>query len=167
MEMWLRFATHGPVGILKAVQAFYRVHSSNMSLQYYTQAIRDRREQMLAARGALEMAGDSIPGFAVWVKEMATRFSLESFWTGASAFDRGDVELSASCMEHAREFDPGITRSSHWRKFLIKKALGPSMWRGIQKVLGREVEGAAVDLSLTRAPPPGNNIGWWPEPLKS
>ncbi|HWC00307.1 MAG TPA: glycosyltransferase family 2 protein [Bryobacteraceae bacterium] len=34
MEMWLRFAAHGSVGIVNWFQAFYRVHQRNMSRQY-------------------------------------------------------------------------------------------------------------------------------------
>ncbi len=34
MEMWLRLAGHGDVGIVAADQAVYRVHSANMSSGY-------------------------------------------------------------------------------------------------------------------------------------
>ena len=31
MEMWMRFALHGPIGVFRAVQGHYRWHASNMS----------------------------------------------------------------------------------------------------------------------------------------
>ena len=36
MEMWLRLASYGRVGFIKAPQAVYRRHSQNMSLSYLT-----------------------------------------------------------------------------------------------------------------------------------
>lgn len=42
MQMWLRFAARGEIGILDAEQAFYRVHATNMTAQY--QGIADLRQ---------------------------------------------------------------------------------------------------------------------------
>ena len=34
MEMWLRLGAHASVGVINAIQAYYRIHSSNMSKKY-------------------------------------------------------------------------------------------------------------------------------------
>jgi glycosyltransferase involved in cell wall biosynthesis len=39
MEMWLRFAAHGPIARLDTVQAIYRRHSSNMSTPYFSKKL--------------------------------------------------------------------------------------------------------------------------------
>jgi glycosyltransferase involved in cell wall biosynthesis len=43
MEMWLRFAAQGAVAKIDAVQAIYRIHSSNMSLAYYATDYQHRK----------------------------------------------------------------------------------------------------------------------------
>jgi len=160
MEMWLRFASLGPVGVFNAVQAHYRVHDTNMSRQIYSLALRDRHEQLEACREACEFADGRVPGFADWVAAMAERFAAESFWVGSSAFDRNDAELTAKCMELAREFDPSIVRSRMWRRFRLKQVMGPRLWKGVRKLLNRHDDaGSGVE---DRAPPPGSRIGWWP-----
>src|SRR5205823_12580989 len=41
LEMWLRFAANGAVGLINTCQAFYREHGQNMSVPYYRQGVRD------------------------------------------------------------------------------------------------------------------------------
>ena len=48
VEMWMRFALHAPVGVLRAVQAYYRHHERSMSMAYYARPLRDRREHLQA-----------------------------------------------------------------------------------------------------------------------
>src|SRR5437762_480071 len=39
LEMWMRCAAHGSVGVLDVDQAFYRVHGNNMHKQDFTSAV--------------------------------------------------------------------------------------------------------------------------------
>jgi glycosyltransferase involved in cell wall biosynthesis len=43
LEMWLRYAAQGAVAKIDAVQAIYRIHSSNMSHAYYTTDYQHRK----------------------------------------------------------------------------------------------------------------------------
>ena len=139
MEMWLRFAIGGSIGILGGVQAFYRVHGANMSAQYYQVAIRDRREQLLACQQARDLAQGNIPGFADWVQAMSVRFGAECFWAGSHAFDRGETEMARTCLEQALYFDPTISKSRMWRRYQLKALIGPRLWKRVARLVpGRQ-----------------------------
>jgi glycosyltransferase involved in cell wall biosynthesis len=48
MEMWLRFAAHGSVARINAVQGIYRKHSAAMSNAYFAEMLADYRQCQLA-----------------------------------------------------------------------------------------------------------------------
>jgi len=48
LEMWLRFATHGIVARIDAVQAIYRKHSTAMSNLFYETVLADHKQRKLA-----------------------------------------------------------------------------------------------------------------------
>jgi glycosyltransferase involved in cell wall biosynthesis len=157
MEMWMRFAVHGRVGVLRAVQGFYRVHGKNMSVNYNATVIRDRREQLQACTDVFNRWGAQIPGFDRWVKDMIRRFGQEAFWLGSLAFDAGDDESCRRCLDFAVEFDPAIQKSQAWRRLKMKRAIGPALWKLLRPVYDRL-------RGIREAPfaPPSLQTGWWP-----
>jgi hypothetical protein len=58
LEMWMRFAAHGPIGVLRAVQGYYRWHGNNMSYRYYKEILVDRREFAQTFEHALTPFGE-------------------------------------------------------------------------------------------------------------
>src|SRR4051812_19970195 len=90
MEMWMRFAAAAPIGVSRAVQAYYRRHPANMSSRYYARSIGDRVEQYQACSAIYARWGSSISGFPGWMAAMRRRLGSELVWEATKAFEAGD-----------------------------------------------------------------------------
>ena len=60
LEMWLRFACHGSVAIIRAVQAYYRKHDSNMHYGCMAR-LANSREHLAAFDAAFRRFGHRLP----------------------------------------------------------------------------------------------------------
>jgi glycosyltransferase involved in cell wall biosynthesis len=60
MEMWLRFAGHGAVARIDAVQAIYRTHAAAMSKAYFPAIYPDLRQRRLAFESFFDEYGSSL-----------------------------------------------------------------------------------------------------------
>src|ERR1017187_3370421 len=61
MEMWLRFAAHGSVGMFEAPQAVYRRHDGNMSVPYLSRSgLQDLVERKAAFDCFFETCGPAV-----------------------------------------------------------------------------------------------------------
>jgi hypothetical protein len=158
MEMWMRFASFGPVGILQNVQAYYRWHGMNMSISHTAGALSDRRLRIATCRYVYDRwRGASIPGFREWIGQMITMQCREAIWLAGQAIENGDAAEYNACVAFVDEFAPSLRGSPSWRRLQIKKALGSRAAR-----LGRTV------LDFVRGPAPVISphvaqFGWWPE----
>jgi glycosyltransferase involved in cell wall biosynthesis len=164
MEMWMRFATQGSIGILRAVQAFYRWHGANMGMAYYSGALGDLTERKAACDDVLTTWGSGLPDLEKLLKAMDRRVAEEAFWMASKAFDAGDATRSAVCLQFAKEHCPELERSRSWSRFQAKRLVGPVVWRRIRTLVNR--------LRGVQAAPPvpasnhfhiGETTGWWPE----
>lgn len=164
MEMWMRFAAHGPVAVVRPVQAYYRWHGGNMSVQYYAGLLGDAREQMQACKEVLERWRDRLPASAnQWLELIAERTGTRAFWTASKAFDEGNMEAYRACLSFAAECYPPLRRQQAWWRLRAKALLGHSSWRRLQPVLDRlrGVTAVAAPSALTYNRV-GQQIGWWP-----
>jgi hypothetical protein len=161
MEMWMRFAASAPVGVLSAVQSYYRRHGQNMSVGYYAQVAGDRREQLQASQKVFARWGREIPDFGHWLEAMALRLADETLWIASLAFDASDLVTCNEGIRIAEEMYPGVSSSRRWWRFRIKRSLGPAIWsrmRSLRPLLSgseRRDAGAATE--------PPRRIGWWPQ----
>lgn len=158
MEMWMRFAAHGPVGVLRADVAYYRVHGSNMSVKTYAQLIGDRREQVDAVRTVYEKWSGQVPGFESWFDAMRRRIAEEVLWTASAAFDAGNGSAARDCMTLAEEIHPDVRQLRVWRTMSIKRRLGTWGWSVLRPLVRRSQERAERVAAL-----PAQRIGWWPQ----
>jgi glycosyltransferase involved in cell wall biosynthesis len=159
LEMWLRFAANGDVGVIDALQAFTRVHGENMRFAYLAnRMIGDYRQRYEAFRifFASEWAS------AVDIEKMSAlayrRLAEEVLWDAAHAFEEASDEHVETLARLAREIHPGIVRSSQWWKLSLKRLVGSRAWRGLapavagaQKLLrffrpARHADGGAMRL---------------------
>ena len=163
MEMWMRFALHGPIGVLRDEQGYYRWHGGNMSAGYYAQLLADQRERVQAFRVLESKLRSAIPGFDGWFTSMCDRVARQALVFAANALDAGDVERVHECMAFAADVHPPARQSNAWRKLQVKLFLGPRAWRVVQPVLSR-LRGTGPKPEWP--PPtwhlPGSSVGWWP-----
>ena len=161
MEMWMRFAANGSVGVSRSVQAYYRLHSANMSSKYYAAIISDRREQLQAASEVHAKWGRSIAGFDTWLSDMARRLGHEALWIASESFDRGDMNSCQLGLECARALYPSISSSGAAWKFRLKRLLGASTWKTVKPLINR-LRGLEGDAAIAPIRPTGDLTGWWP-----
>lgn len=161
MEMWMRFACHGPVVILNAKQAYYRWHNQNMSSHYYAQAISDRREQMETCRVILQEQGDRIPELQGWVAAMQRRIGRELLITASNSFTLHHDDDWKEILAAAAEFDPHLLLRRDWWKLALKRVIGrPALHtfrRQLHRSNGRSIRECRLDWTNH-----GEVTGWWP-----
>jgi glycosyltransferase involved in cell wall biosynthesis len=159
MEMWMRFAVHGPVGVVRATQGFYRKHSNNMSDRYYNRStLRDRRERLQALdvifthwRGRISDLDD--------LRRIAKKsFSNEAYWMAARSLDVGDAEGARECLAFAEEVFPELRGTWVCTKLRTKMMMGPILWRYVRSLIDQ------LRGSMDTPPPQEDRYeGWWPD----
>lgn len=165
MEMWMRFAAHGAVGVHLAVQAYFRKHSANMSKQYFSQVIGDAREVYQACEHVLAKCADQFPESRQWRELMSQRLSRDCCWLASEAFDRGESEGYLAAIQFAEQIYPEIRHSHVWRKIRTKVFVGETLWPFIIPLWGRLRE-LRKTLSGQRTQHTSQTdllSGWWPE----
>jgi hypothetical protein len=114
MEMWLRFAAHGDIGVLDAYQAYYRQHPTNMSNGY--KGLGDLRQRALAFEALFHRDGNRLPEPGYHLQVAKERLSREALDQAYEAFEAGNNDLSkeylrfAVAMSHRARF-----RRLYWR----------------------------------------------------
>jgi glycosyltransferase involved in cell wall biosynthesis len=160
MELWLRFAAHGSVGIIRAVQAYYNWHGGNMGRDYYYRALGDLQEQEGAAISGLNEWPEARR--EPWLGELRRHLAQQSFWLAHRAFEAGDESGMLRCLEFSSRNDPTIIASRQWRKLHLKRRIGHPLWSILQP-LARNLRGlspaSAKDSAHFRV---GMLTGWGP-----
>lgn len=136
LDMWLRLAAKGRVGVLPMVQAFKREHSSNMLKQFTPKILPDLRQRLLAFESAFGEIGREVPNGGVSLGKAKQRLGSQAFWGAHAMFERGDLSVVQDLLDFAVQLDPTVKDSRHWRKFVWKRRLGTGVWR----VLGHALE---------------------------
>lgn len=162
-EMWMRFAAHGPVGVLNATQSLYRWHGSNMSYVFRAETLRDGSEEELAFRRGIQHWGYPSTQTETWLKILYRRLATEAFWNASSAFDRKDPEACRRFLRYAETCDPEVRRSRQWLRLRAKMLQGPAMWSTVSRALDY-VRGAKRSRTWWQPPQRHQTFGWWPEP---
>ncbi|MCK1354934.1 MULTISPECIES: glycosyltransferase [unclassified Bradyrhizobium] len=127
MEMWLRLAAHGDVGVIAADQAVYRAHSANMSSEP------SREQDLLQRKAAIEHFLDSSAARFTNAADLRIRMNhmlaLEAIGCASAAFNEGAMESSARLSKLALSIDPSVQRSRRWWFLACKKVLGSREWQ--------------------------------------
>jgi GT2 family glycosyltransferase len=133
MEMWLRLAARGPVGIIGECQAVYRRHNANMSLAYSKTFLPDFQQRKAALDWFLRSSGDGLPDVEGLRSRAYRQLSLDIVSGAHKAFELGEVGTERQLAEFAARVYPAVVRSSCWIKLKIKQKLG-RRWFGVLKV---------------------------------
>lgn len=138
LEMWLRFAANGAVGMIDAVQAFTRVHGENMRFAYLAnRMIGDYRQRCEAFRFFFASEWAAAPGIEKMSALAYRRLAEEILWDAAHAFEEESGEHVDNLARLAREIHPGIFRSAQWWKLSLKRLLGVRAWRAVAPAIAR------------------------------
>jgi hypothetical protein len=134
MEMWLRFAAHGAVGVVDAVQGFYRVHATNMSVGY--RGVRDLRGRKDALDSFFNAFAERVPE-PESLRLLGRRRLAEAACGRASSMLNEGPRTPAvdECLAFAEEVYPAVRRQRQWLVAQLKKALGVRCARGLTALL--------------------------------
>jgi glycosyltransferase involved in cell wall biosynthesis len=160
MELWLRFAAHGPVGIIRDVQAYYNWHGGNMGRDYYYRAAGDLEEQQAAGASGLNEWPENRRG--PWLVQLRQRLAEQSFWLAHRAFDAGDERAMLRCLEFSRSNYPDMTVTGQWLKLAVKRRLGRSAWDMLEPI-ARKLRGLPPRTRGGEVFKVGSLTGWGPD----
>jgi len=135
LEMWLRLAGQGSVGIIDVVQGFYRCHGQNMSGGYT--GLRDLRQRKDAFDAAGAACGARVPDLRQYMSHVNRLLAEEAFWAGNRAFERGAQAEIDECLAYALELCPALRSWRPWRRLRVKRILGSRAWRAVRRLADR------------------------------
>lgn len=137
MEMWLRFAASGDIGVLRADQALKRQHDRNMQLAFVTSITGDLDQRLAAFEVFFATHGDRVPESAA-LKALAMRsLATQAFWNASRAFDCGDVGTCARLRELAVQLNPDLQLTAAWSRLTWKRRMGPRVWTAVRPLVDR------------------------------
>lgn len=143
LELWMRFAAVADVGILDADQAFYRIHSKNMSLGYvksmgardFRTALPDYQHRRAAFDLLFRNHGGRIAGHER-LQSLANRgLAWNAFWTAYNAFEKSDSEDCQEFLDFALETFPELKHRPEWARLRWKRRLGRNLWSTLSPVV--------------------------------
>jgi glycosyltransferase involved in cell wall biosynthesis len=128
MEMWLRFAAHGSVGIVHDCQAAYRRHSSNMSIHYSEESGLPDLQQRKAALEWFFESNDYVSSHPRLCSRLLRLLSVDAISRASRAFNEGKIEISDDIAGFAVKLCPEVKRSWPWVKLACKRLVGFRAW---------------------------------------
>jgi glycosyltransferase involved in cell wall biosynthesis len=138
MEMWLRLAAHGSVGMLREYQAVYRRHAGNMSLAYMADGfLPDMKQRKAAMEFFFESCGHLLPEVDQVKRRLYRALAGDAVKLGSTAFNASKMEASQTLCDFARATWPGISRSPEWAKLACKRRMGRGVWHVLQPAVRR------------------------------
>ncbi len=162
MEMWMRFATQGPIGVIRDNQAYYRWHGANMTLNYTSGVMRDARERIFTCQYVYDTwGGVDIPDFDLWLASLKQRLGREALRRAERALENGDATAYDECRAFVKEYAPDMLNSPLAWRLSAARAIGPGVTKAVRQ--------AVQHLRKRRANPGGawfeknSTLGWWPE----
>lgn len=149
MEMWMRFATRGPIGVIRNVQACYRIHDASMSAPKLMRAISDREECLETCAFVAKTWCADLPEVTDWLTGLQRKLAKEAYWLASQR--RYGADQRAACAAFARRVDPDAPLSLPRLKYEIKKRL-----LAIRP-------GSSAAATFERAALQSKLYGWWPD----
>ncbi len=135
MEMWLRFAAHGDVAFIDAMQAHYRFHTTNMHIAFYDRPLRDLEQKRLAFCSVFDSLATHFAD-APRLRQLANQsLAMEAFWIAGTLFDAGEIEKCQEVLALALNLYPDLVRSRDFKKFQWKRRMGATLWRTVMPIV--------------------------------
>jgi hypothetical protein len=162
VEMWIRFAVHSDIGVIKSCQAFYRWHGNNMQQNYLRSVLGDLPELKGAFDRIFSTYSNTLKDAPKLRRAVSQRLAENAFWRANGAFCRGDLDSYRKCLDFAKATYPEIVSSSSWTRLQCKVFLGSKVWLWIKPW----IDWARNESSCKENKPPIKEIeiiGRWPE----
>ena len=134
LELWLRLAAHGSIGILDAVQAVKRSHERNMQLRYVETALPDLVQRHEAFESFFQTY-DATANLDRLAAAARGQLAREAFWNASRAFDRGDLAMCERLLVFAVRLDPHLLDRREWSRLKWKRRCGPVVWTVLRPVI--------------------------------
>lgn len=135
MEMWFRLAARSSVVWIDALQAYKRIHQSNMQHQVVRAPLGDLRERHAAFEFFFQKDGHLLDDCQS-LRSLAHRgLAADAFWAASRAFDGRDISTCRQFLDIACKLNPEVRASSEWRRLTWKRRVGPRVWSLLRPVV--------------------------------
>lgn len=124
LEMWLRFAAHGSVGVIDADQAFYRIHRRNMSACVFPDRLKVLQQHRTAFEVLFREYGTRLEDGARLRRLAMRSLALAAVRNATRLFEQGDARAACQLEESAKELFPPIQFEREWARLRWKRRLG-------------------------------------------
>jgi len=128
MELWLRFAARSAIAKVDTLQAFKRIHTSNMQHQYLETALLDLKERHDTFEAFFRADGQRVADHPHLHALALRRLAEGAFWAASVAFDRGDQTGCQQCLDYALLCCPDLIDSKEWARLRWKRRIGTRLW---------------------------------------
>jgi FkbM family methyltransferase len=165
VDMWMRAAAVGCVGVVNAVQGLYRWHATNMSAAYQLRPVGDRAEVLATCDRFVKKHGEEFPDSQEWLKHMKRQFGNEAMVIAGKCTMLPDDNSWQDIVKFAKTCRSDYWTSGSWWKFLYGRFVGRRAAMALRWLRGTmgwksksvpaHTNGAWYDH--------GVQIGWWPE----
>lgn len=135
LEMWLRFGANAAVSRLDAVQAFKREHQNNMAKDFTPTILPDLQQRRLAFKSVVDQYAKNIENSDKLLKKANQSLAHQAFWGSHTLFEKGKIKLCNELLDFALSLDPSFSSKMEWRKFKLKRRMGPQLWNLIEPVI--------------------------------
>lgn len=134
LEMWLRCAAEGDVGYIPQVQAFARIHGENMRLAYSGErVIADYQQRLRAFELFFAAYAHQVHGASDLMRLARRALAEQALWAAAHRFEEAKTPAASQLARLAWNIDRSIPSTTLWWKILVKRTLGPRLWRALAK----------------------------------
>jgi hypothetical protein len=133
LEMWLRLAAHGSVGVYSGHLAVWRRHATNMQYEYYRADYRlpDLQQRKAAVDCFLETCGAVLPDQAALRRALLAPLALAALQEASGAFNDGREDMVQQLADFALSTGSEITRTPRWKLLALKRRIGMRLWRSV------------------------------------
>jgi glycosyltransferase involved in cell wall biosynthesis len=133
MEMWMRFAANGDVGVVDAVQGFSRIHATNMRHAYTSNRMLADFEQRRKAFRLFFASPFAVDPTLRELSAIADRsLADEIVQAAARAFEDRSAETVEALTGLAKRICPTIVQTRPWRTLAVKRTIGYSAWHAAE-----------------------------------
>jgi hypothetical protein len=162
LEMWMRCALKGDVGVLNVPVACYRRHDDNMTHAYKVGALGDLREYVAAFESVFVRHAAAWPDGASLLAAGRRRIALQAFWAGVEALERGSETAAVECFQFARRTSPSLRWSGQWLRARLRLMIGCQAYDAMAGPLRRLLSARPGPEAAACRAAPSRVIGWWP-----
>ena len=163
MEMWMRFATRGPIGVIREPQALYRVHRANMTHGEIKSPVSDLPIRFATCAHIYERwDGKALPGYVQAYHEMRKTMAQIAMHFAILTYDVDHPIAVRANLDFAAKVDPAIVISPRWLRRYAKTL------PGIRQAFLWFRDKAGIATSVRDATGPSTTMldtsfSWWPE----